>query len=119
MVNDKLTFGIAEMAEASDVTYRTIRFYEEKKLLRPVRIGSSRLFSAYDLRRLLVIKRLAASGFTLREIEKIFPYGIEETEIVFDRKFIEEQIKFSKSKIAEYQNNLSFFENIIASYRRE
>ena len=42
------TMTIREMCEAFDVTPRTLRFYESKELLSPIRLGQKRLFTRRD-----------------------------------------------------------------------
>ncbi len=41
---------IREMCDAFDVTPRTLRFYEAKELLTPIRQGTKRLFTRRDPR---------------------------------------------------------------------
>jgi len=63
---------IGEVAERTGVTQRTLRFYEEKGLLKPPsRLeGGFRLYSEDDVRRVEQIKRLQnLLGFTLAEIK--------------------------------------------------
>jgi DNA-binding transcriptional MerR regulator len=63
---------IGEVAERTSVTQRTLRFYEEKGLLRPPgrMDGGFRLYSEDDVRRVEQIKRLQTLlGFTLAEIK--------------------------------------------------
>lgn len=63
---------IGEVAERTGVTQRTLRFYEERGLLKPPsRLdGGFRLYSEDDVRRVEQIKRLQSLlGFTLAEIK--------------------------------------------------
>ncbi len=63
---------IGEAAERAGVTQRTLRFYEERGLLKPPsRLeGGFRLYSEDDVRRVEQIKRLKSLlGFTLAEIK--------------------------------------------------
>jgi DNA-binding transcriptional MerR regulator len=63
---------IGEVAERTGVTQRTLRFYEEKGLLRsPTRMeGGFRLYSEDDVRRVKHIRRLQnLLGVTLAEIK--------------------------------------------------
>ena len=53
---------IREMCEAFDVTARTLRFYESKELLFPIREGQKRLFTKRDRARLKLILRGRAEG---------------------------------------------------------
>jgi DNA-binding transcriptional MerR regulator len=61
---------IREMCETFDVTPRTLRFYEAKELLTPIRIGTKRLFTRRDRARLALILRGKRFGFSLEEIRQ-------------------------------------------------
>lgn len=65
---------IGEVAERTSVTQRTLRFYEEKGLLKPpTRMeGGFRLYSEADIQRVERIKRLQRLlGFSLAEIKEM------------------------------------------------
>jgi len=59
---------IGEMARAYGVTLRTLRFYEDRNLLRPRRLGSARYYGGVDRARLAMILKGKRLGFTLAEI---------------------------------------------------
>ncbi len=65
------TMTIREMCEAFDVTPRTLRFYESKELLFPIREGQKRLFTKRDRARLKLILRGKRFGFSLEEIRQL------------------------------------------------
>jgi DNA-binding transcriptional MerR regulator len=69
MTDDMMT--IREMCDAFDVTPRTLRFYESKELLFPVRDGQRRLFTKRDRARLKLILRGKRFGFSLEEIRQL------------------------------------------------
>ncbi|EEX10129.1 transcriptional regulator, MerR family [Ruegeria lacuscaerulensis ITI-1157] len=69
MTEDLMT--IREMCEAYDVTPRTLRFYEAKELLFPIREGQKRLFTKRDRARLKLILRGKRFGFSLEEIRQL------------------------------------------------
>ncbi|MEE4218913.1 MAG: MerR family DNA-binding transcriptional regulator [Xanthomonadales bacterium] len=72
----KNSYTIRELASDFGVTTRTIRFYEEKGLLRPQRHGQHRLYSAADRTKLRLILRGKRFGFSLDEsAEIILMYG--------------------------------------------
>jgi len=62
---------IREMSEAYSVTARTLRFYEGKELLAPLREGQKRLFTRRDRARLTLILRGKRFGFSLEEIRQL------------------------------------------------
>ena len=63
--------NIREMCDAFDVTPRTLRFYEAKELLFPVREGQKRLFTKRDRERLKLILRGKRFGFSLEDIRQL------------------------------------------------
>ena len=69
MTEDTMT--IREMCDAFNVTPRTLRFYEAKELLFPVREGQKRLFTKRDRARLKLILRGKRFGFSLEEIRQL------------------------------------------------
>ena len=60
--------SIAEASEALGVTQRTLRFYEDKQLIQPQRVGSMRVYSRREMGRMQLILRGKKLGFSLREI---------------------------------------------------
>lgn len=68
---DDQQLTIREMCDAYDVTPRTLRFYEAKELLSPIRDGQRRLFTRSDRARLKLILRGKRFGFSLEEIRQL------------------------------------------------
>ena len=65
------TMTIREMCDVYEVTPRTLRFYEAKELLFPIREGQKRLFTKRDRARLKLILRGKRFGFSLEEIRQL------------------------------------------------
>ena len=61
---------IREMCDIYEVTPRTLRFYEAKELLSPLREGTRRLFTRRDRARLKLILRGKRFGFSLEDIRQ-------------------------------------------------
>lgn len=88
-------FGITELCTAFGITQRSIRFYEDKGLLKPRRINGARVYTRRDRARLALILRSKAIGASLTEIkhyldlygahgegrEKQLRYVLEKTDI--------------------------------------
>ncbi len=64
---------IGELAERAGMSLRTIRHYDEVGLLVPSgrTAGGFRVYTAQDLDRLLVIRRMKPLGFTLDEMAEL------------------------------------------------
>jgi len=65
---DKNYFTIGDLAREFGVTLRTLRFYEDRGLLSPLREGMVRLYDGRDRTRLQIILKGKQLGFTLSEI---------------------------------------------------
>lgn len=65
------TYTIGQMCSDFGVTPRTLRFYEYKELLSPVREGQKRLFTPACRGRLKLILRGKRFGFSLDEIKDL------------------------------------------------
>ena len=62
---------IRQMCDVFDVTPRTLRFYEAKELLMPIRQGQKRLYTRRDRGRLKLILRGKRFGFALEEMRQL------------------------------------------------
>ena len=62
---------IGEMAKTFGVTLRTLRFYEDKGLLKPIRDGATRLYTRRDKARLKLILLGRKIGFSLRDVKQM------------------------------------------------
>lgn len=69
MTDSIMTIG--QMCESYDVTPRTLRFYEAKELIFPIREGQKRLFTKSDRARLKLILQGKRFGFSLEEIRQL------------------------------------------------
>jgi len=98
-----LILQIGELAKRAGVSIRTVRYYEEKKLLKPTNLtsGGLRLFSLKDLNRLILIRRLKTLGLNINEIK--LSLGVDANRI--DRqirvKHTLELLRLQKDKIEE------------------
>lgn len=96
--------NISEVAEEFGVTTRTIRYYEEIGLLKPIRTESNRRFyKSADLAKLKLIMRGKQYGFHLDEIKEMV--------LLFDKdrtgkKQLERTIEYGKQRINEIENKI-------------
>ena len=66
---DAELFGISELCQEFGITLRSIRFYEDKGLLSPRRVGGTRVYTRRDHARLAIIVRSKAIGASLSDIK--------------------------------------------------
>lgn len=71
MPDAKEFYTITELTREFDISTRTIRFYEDEGLIKPVRRGRTRLFKPSDRRLLIFILRGKRLGFSIAEIREI------------------------------------------------
>lgn len=78
MSDDKTEYTISDLAKEFEITSRSIRHYEDEKLIRPLRRGVHRIYNTRDRVRLQLILRGKRLGFSLAEIKEIIDlYGVE------------------------------------------
>lgn len=124
------TMTIREMCDAYDVTPRTLRFYESKELLFPIREGQKRLFTKRDRARLKLILRGKRFGFSLEEIRQLldlYDMGdqqatqLQRTYNVAQQRLkdMEEQRDELNEAIDDLREQLKWGEKIIADFENE
>lgn len=95
-------YGIADLAAHFDISQRTIRFYEDKGLLSPKRVGTQRIYTETDRQRLSLILRAKAIGSKLSEIRTFLELFGREGE--GREKQLRYVIERTGEKIAELEN---------------
>jgi DNA-binding transcriptional MerR regulator len=67
---DQDMLGIQDAADALGITPRTLRFYEDRGLIQPQRVGAARVYTRRETARMQLILRGKRLGFSLREIQE-------------------------------------------------
>src|SRR4051794_23464427 len=67
---DEQLLTVTEFAEQFGLTARALRFYEDKGLITPRRVGTTRVFSLRDKARMSLILRGKRLGFSLNTIRE-------------------------------------------------
>ncbi len=122
------TMTIREMCDAFEVTPRTLRFYEAKELLFPIREGQKRLFTRRDRARLKLILRGKRFGFSLEEIRQLLDlYDMgdqQQTQLTRSVEIARERLADLVTKreelneaIADLTDQLKWGEEMVASMR--
>ena len=85
-MTDGTHLTIRQMSDEFGVSARTLRFYEAKELLFPLRVGQKRLFSKRDRARMKLIVRGKRYGFSLEEIRCLLALyrsgGSQKTQVI-------------------------------------
>lgn len=107
---------IREMCEAYDVTPRTLRFYEAKELLTPIRIGTRRLFTRRDRARLALILRGKRFGFSLEDIRQTLDLYDRDNGLTAQRQ---KAYELAVKRLAEMEAQRAELEVAIADLKAE
>ncbi|SFK04453.1 MerR family transcriptional regulator [Celeribacter neptunius] len=127
-MNEVMT--IREMCDAFNVTPRTLRFYEAKELLFPIREGQKRLFTKRDRARLTLILRGKKFDFSLEEIRQLLDLykdedggeaQMRETLKAYHVKLaeMEAQKQALLRVMADLENEIAFVEGQIEGLKRD
>ncbi len=123
------TLTIREMCDAFDVSPRTLRFYEAKELLSPIRLGTRRLFTKQDRARLRLILRGKRFGFSLEEIRQLLDMydrdGSNEAQLLRTYDIAKDRLARMEAQraeldvaIADLKTQLVEGEKALAAFRR-
>ena len=82
--------GIQEVSALLGITPRTLRFYEDKGLITPQRVGKTRIYTRREIGRMQLILRGKKLGFSIREIQEFLDlYDADPTQIEQMRRLLE------------------------------
>jgi DNA-binding transcriptional MerR regulator len=99
---DKERWTISQIADQLDISTRTIRFYEEKGLIRPSRTtGNHRVYTTRNKARLKLILRGKRFGFSLEEIAEMI--GMANADLD-ERHQIEKSLEYGDAKLKQIQD---------------
>src|SRR6266568_3647467 len=98
---------IGDVARQFGLTHRTLRFYESRGLIKPVRRGSTRLYGPKHLDRLAVIVKAKKLGLTLTAIGQLIGDEGSEQTLRLSRETCEAQIAVLERKLGETQEALA------------
>ena len=104
---------IGVIAAKYGVTLRALRFYEEKGLLNPLRIGDHRLYNKAtesQLSKILEAKRL---GYSIRMIKDNAPLSRWNLEQDLDKDLLREKLRKLRKERVEITNTIMKIEKIL------
>ncbi len=91
--------GIAEMARRFQTTLRTLRFYEQRGLLKPRREGMNRYYDDFAQQRFRLIDEARKLGFTLTEIAGMLPEPASNDQLRFTADKLLDQIEYLEGEL--------------------
>jgi len=81
--------GIQEVAKELGVTMRALRFYEDKGLIAPQRVGTTRIYGRREMARVRLVLRGRRLGFSVREIKEFLDlYEVDPNHVEQMRRFL-------------------------------
>jgi len=106
--------GIQEVATELGVTMRALRFYEDKGLITPQRVGTTRIYSRREVARARLVLRGRRLGFSVREIKEFLDlYDVDPEHAEQMRRFIVRV----RERLAELEHRKAALEETIAELR--
>ncbi|MCP3925659.1 MAG: MerR family transcriptional regulator [Desulfobacterales bacterium] len=120
MGTEKEIFTISELAAQLDISPSSIRFYEDKGLIKPKRTkGNQRIYTLKNRARLKLILRGKRFGASLDDIAEII--GAENSEFT-EVKQIENSLKYIELKFKEiekHQEEIILFKQDLESLKEK
>jgi DNA-binding transcriptional MerR regulator len=103
-------FAIADLAGEFGISTRAIRFYETKGLLRPERVGGTRVFRRRDRARLILILRGKRLGFSLRDISdylSLYDAHSQTAQVNLLIQKVDERLMLLEAQLGDLQTTIS------------
>ena len=100
-------FEIGDLAREFGITTRTIRFYEEKGIVAPRRVGGVRVFSRRDRVRLMLALRGKRLGFSLAEVRQYLDLYDADPRHEAQRLHLVEKVETMLRQLREKQEDIS------------
>ena len=104
--NDAPTWTIAQIADEFAITHRTVRHYEDLKLISPERRGSARIYHRRERTRLNLILRGKRLGFPLEEIRTIIDLYDEPTGQASQLRYVLGQIEVRRGDLQRRRRDI-------------
>ena len=107
--------GIQQVATGLGISTRTLRFYEDRGLIEPRRVGTTRIYTRREVGRMQLILRGKRLGFSLRDIKTFLdlydadPQHVEQMRALADRV---------ADRISELEQHQSAIEQTLAELRQ-
>jgi len=107
--------GIQEVAKELGLTMRALRFYEDKGLIAPQRVGTTRIYGKREVARVRLVQRGRRLGFTVREIKEFLDlYDVDPEHVEQMRRFIQRV----RGRLAELEQRRAALEETIGELRQ-
>ena len=92
---------IGEVSRIYGVTHRALRLYEQRGLLKPIRIRNARLYDSIQTDRLQLILKCKQFGFTIIEIAEILASNATGDDVAMNQEMMSSQITHLEKQRSE------------------
>ncbi len=107
--------GIHEVAKELGITMRALRFYEDKGLIVPQRVGTTRIYGKREVARVQLVLRGRRLGFTVRDIKEFLDlYDADPAHVEQMRRLI----KRVRERLGELEQRRVAIEETVAELRK-
>jgi len=106
MQSEPSSYSISELSREFGVTPRSIRHYEDEKLISPTRKGTQRVYGKGDRVRLQLILRGRRIGFSLSEIREIITMYDSPSGESKQTQLLLQKIKLRRSALTQQQQDI-------------
>lgn len=111
---DEKLYSVSQLAQELGITPRTIRFYEDKGLISPQRVGNNRVYTHRDRGRMIVILRGKRMGFSIKEIKEFLDlYVVDHSQV----EQIQHLLKKVRSRITMLEDQLQAVQTSLKELR--
>lgn len=113
------TWTIAELADEFGLTSRALRFYEERGLLLPQRVGTQRIYNERDRNRLHWIERAKSVGFSLQEAGEMLDLYDPDGDRNVQRRFTLARCKAQFAKLQQQQQDIVWAMGVLEDFIKD
>jgi len=113
---DDVVFTISQLSKQFGISLRTLRFYESRGLIAPVRRINRRLYKRADVERLGIILKAKKLGLSLADCGQLIADGASQHTLNLSREKCLEQIGILERKLAETTEALVELRRMYTTY---
>ncbi|MEF2552198.1 MerR family transcriptional regulator [Aurantimonas sp. A2-1-M11] len=122
-MSEKDSYRIGELADEFNISLRSLRFYEDRGMIKPARVGSTRIYSREDHTRLRLILLFKTLGFSLFEAQQIIDIysnpKVKRRQLEIMRDRLSDQQKFLREQSDELEKSLQLMNDTLSKVNKK
>jgi len=99
-------YTIRDLTREFSITSRTLRYYEEERLLQPLRRGNQRLYTQLDYNHIQQILRAKRLGFSLKDISDLFTISAKQPQKIENLRQMIDHIEQQRSRMSQMRSDI-------------